>query len=122
MNKKDRQRESIMKHGLALARIFGVDELPVTLSKKVHRLEAKAHRLAEDYCNVPMDEAEYSKQEESILASLDKILGYKDKGIPVLFNGDPRGYALKIDADYVKEYDIDITKDWGGYGIIAPDF
>jgi hypothetical protein len=29
---------------------------------------------------------------------------------------------LKIDDDYVRKNNIDIYKDFGGYGIIAPDF
>jgi hypothetical protein len=32
-------------------------------------------------------------------------------------NGDPRGYALKIDLQVGEE----LHRDWGGYGIIAPD-
>jgi hypothetical protein len=38
----------------------------------------------------------------------------------IFFNGDARGYALKINDEFVK--DKEIFKDWGGYGIIAPDF
>ena len=44
------------------------------------------------------------------------------KKIPVFVNGDPRGYALKIDDSYVKKFNLKIERDWGGYGIIAPDF
>jgi len=44
----------------------------------------------------------------------------EDGMIPVFFNSDPRGYALKIKDDYTR--DITIYRDWGGYGILAPDF
>jgi hypothetical protein len=39
----------------------------------------------------------------------------------IFANGDPRGYALKIRSEYVKNNNLDIHRDWGGYGIIAPD-
>jgi hypothetical protein len=129
MNKKDRMREQILNHGFALKRIFFGDARyegigPVELCKKVHRLEGKAHRLAEDYCNgiIDIDLEFEDRQESKIMKSLDKILNYKAQGIPVIFNGDPRGYALKIDDEYVKDHNLDIHRDWGGYGIIAPEF
>lgn len=37
-------------------------------------------------------------------------------------NGDARGYALKIEDNYMRENNIVLFQDWGGYGIIAPDF
>jgi len=125
MNKKDRMREQILQHGFKLKRIFIVGDHigPVELAKKVHRLEAKAHRIAEDYCNGIIDnEFESDRQEHSVMKSLDKILNYKAQGIPVFFNGDPRGYALKINDAYVKEHNLDIHRDWGGYGILSPEF
>lgn len=42
--------------------------------------------------------------------------------VPVFHNGDPRGYAIKIRDEYVREHGLSIHQDWGGYGIIAPDF
>lgn len=126
MNKKQRMAEQILKHGMDLKRIFFNDPYgepgPVTVAKAVHRLEVKAHRMAEDYCNGVITEAFNDRQEGSIMKSLDKILGFKAKGIPVFFNGDPRGYALKIDDAYVREHNLDIHRDWGGYGILAPEF
>jgi hypothetical protein len=41
--------------------------------------------------------------------------------VPIFHNGDPRGYALKIREEYVREHALDIHRDWGGYGILAPD-
>ena len=38
----------------------------------------------------------------------------------MFLNTDARGYALKFFEDFSK--DKDISKDWGGYGLIAPDF
>ena len=125
MTKKDRQREAILQHGFKLIRVFNLPEgtPPVTLYKKVHRIEAEAHRMAEALCNGEIDREGYEeKKEASILKRLDAILNFKAQGIPVFLNGDPRGYALKIDDAYVREHDIDIHRDWGGYGTIAPEF
>jgi len=124
MNKKNRRREQILLHGFKLQNLFGIKDIgPVALAKSVHRLEVKAHRIAEDYCNGVIDnEFEQDRQEHRIMKFLDQLLGYKSKGIPIIFNGDPRGYALKIDDAYVREHRLDIHRDWGGYGILAPEF
>jgi len=41
--------------------------------------------------------------------------------VPVFINRDPRGYALKINDDWMRATDCRLHRDWGGYGIIAPD-
>ena len=125
MTKKDRQQEAILQHGFKLIRVFNLPEgtMPVQLCKRVHRLEVEAHRMAEALCNGEIDQEGYEeKKEASILKRLDAILNFKAQGIPVFLNGDPRGYALKIDDAYVKEHNLDIHRDWGGYGIICPEF
>jgi hypothetical protein len=123
MTKKQRQAEAILQHGFKLKQIFNVDIPPVTLCKKVHRLEVEAHRMAEQLCNGEIDQEGYEeKKEASILRRLNAILNFEAQGIPVFLNGDPRGYALKIDDSYVKAHNLDIHRDWGGYGIIAPEF
>lgn len=43
------------------------------------------------------------------------------KTVLVFLNRDPRGYALKIDSEYVRAHSLAIHRDWGGYGIIAPE-
>ena len=109
MTKKQRMNEQILQHGFKLIRIFNLPEgtLPVTLCKRIHRIEVKAHRLAEDYCNGRIESDDWQeKKENSFLKSLDKILNFKDQGIPVIINGDPRGYALKINEDYVRKHKV----------------
>lgn len=128
MNKRDKMNEQIYQHGLDLARIFFAPELdkhdPVKLAKKIHSLEVKAHRLAEDFCNGAngVDSESWEGLTDNILDRLDKITGFKKLGIPVFVNGDARGYALKIDDEYVREHDLRIHRDFGGYGILAPEF
>ena len=121
MNKKDKLYSRITKHGQDLKAVFNLDQDidPVKLCKRLFRLENKAHKLAVDFCNGVIDQLEWDKKADQILTKVETIL----KNKKVLFlNGDARGYALKIDDEYLKNNNFNIHRDWGGYGIIAPDF
>ena len=121
MNKKDKLYSRITKHGQDLKAVFNLDQDidPVKLCKRLFRLETKAHKLAVDFCNGVIDQLEWDKKADQILTKVETIL----KNKKVLFlNGDARGYALKIDDEYIKNNNFNIHRDWGGYGIIAPDF
>tara|TARA_A100001201_G_scaffold41214_1_gene42244 strand:- start:850 stop:1251 length:402 start_codon:yes stop_codon:yes gene_type:complete len=118
--------KNIIEHGKDLKRVFNLDSSidEIKLCKKLFSIENKAHRLAEDFCNYG-----YESEEETeaiidiILNKVDKLLNFKSQNIPVFFNGDPRGYALKIDDDYMRKNKIyPFYSDWGGFGIIAPSF
>jgi len=124
MTKKQRKAESILRHGFRLQRIFPAtrEMSPVALAKSLHRIEVEAHRLAEAECSRPLAEGYSERKESSILRRLDALLGFKAAGVPVFLNGDPRGYALKIEDSYVREHNVEIERDWGGYGILAPEF
>jgi Asp-tRNA(Asn)/Glu-tRNA(Gln) amidotransferase A subunit family amidase len=122
MNKHDLLYQRITAHGRALQSIFNLpDTDPVELCKKLRRIEAKANRLAVDYCNGTIDAEEIDEQADKIFYKVDALLHFTAQDIPVIFNRDPRGYALKIDDGYIREHNINIYRDWGGYGIIAPD-
>jgi hypothetical protein len=123
LNKKQAQYEQIRKHGEDLNKIFNTGIEPIVLCKKLHRLEIKAHKLATDYCNGNngVDTDNWESKCEPILKSVEKILGMDRKNAGFFVNGDCRGYALKIESDVVQENALDIHKDWGGYGIIAPE-
>ena len=122
MNKKQRQAEQILRHGLKLQRIFPAtkDMGPVELCKKLHRIENRMHRLAEDYCNGVIDMDQWEKSSENALFKVNSILGMEN--VPIFINGDARGYALKIEDQYVRDHSLDIYRDWGGYGILCPEF
>lgn len=141
MNKHDRMYEQIRKHGENLNQVFGLNEDPVKLSKKLHALELKANRAATCLLNTnTLDRIELTRQEEqtgnvkqatedeqevffeNILNKVDKILNFKAQNIPVYINYDARGYTLKIKESYVRDNNLKIYTDWGGYGILAPDF
>lgn len=113
--KKVKLYQDIERHGTALIEYFHLPQVDkITLCKQLFRLENKMHRAAEGYCNGVMDEKELEKVEKAVLRRINDILGTTE-GIKI--NLDPRGYALKIEEPTEFYY-----RDWGGYGIIAPDF
>lgn len=118
--KKDRMYARIQQHGENLKRVFLLpdDTDPIKLCKSLRRLENKAHRAAEDYCNGTIDSDRWEDVKEDVKMKLRKVLQYRTH-VPVFINSDPRGYALKICEEYAAKFTIE--KDWGGYGIICPD-
>ena len=142
MNAKQRMYQRIEKHGENLKSIFNLESAdPIKLSKQLHGLEVKANRAATCLCNTnTLDRLALTRYEEqrgnvkqateedqdaffdSILNKVDKILNFRAQGIPVFINHDPRGYALKIKGEYVLENSLDIYRDWGGCGILSPEF
>ena len=119
MKKADKERmyNNIQKHGENLNKIFNTNLEPVTLCKKLFRLENKAHRLSLDWCNGVIQIEQWVLETDKILEKVVDILGNR---LGIFVNGDARGYALKIDDRLAES--MTIHKDWGGYGIIAPDF
>jgi hypothetical protein len=141
MNAKQRMYQRIEKHGNDLKAIFNLESAdPIKLSKQLHGLEVKANRAATCLCTNTLDRLELTRYEEqsgdvrqateeeqdtffdSILNKVDKILNFKKQNIPVFINHDPRGYALKIKSEYVQTNQVDIYRDFGGYGILSPEF
>ena len=122
MNKKEKMYQEIKTHGDNLNKIFHTQIDNITLCKKLFRLENKGNLIAINYCNGNIENEDFEVQKDKILKSVDKILNFSKRNIPVFFNSDPRGYALKIEDDYIRGKDVTIYRDMGGYGILAPDF
>jgi hypothetical protein len=119
MSKKEEMYARIRQHGENLKAVFGLADVdPVALCKKLRMLENKAHHSATLWCNGDISEDDFKKESLLIVAKVLKVLGDR---YPVFVNSDPRGYALKIDDKIVLQHNLCIYKDWGGYGIIAPD-
>lgn len=114
--------QQIEQHGKNLNDIFNTGIEPVTLCKKLHRLEKAANRIATDYCNGEngIDSTTIDSHTQPIMDKVNKLL--KNTKVPIFFNGDARGYALKIDDKYVREHQLKIHTDFGGYGIICPEY
>ena len=120
MNQQDKyiMYKRIKKHGDSLKTIFNLDVDSVKLCKQLFRLENKAHKLATDYCNGVVNGDSTEIESQKILSKAAKLLNTNT--FNMFFNFDARGYALKFFEDFSK--DKPIHKDWGGYGIVAPDF
>lgn len=141
MNKKERMYKQIKEHGENLNAIFNTGIDNVELCKKLRRLEVKAHHATTCLCNTntldlvelnqytgyDVKQATEEEQDaffDKIRASLIKILG-KEAARACFINFDARGYALKIKPEYLAgicEIGKTIYKDWGGNGILAPEF
>ena len=132
---KIKMYEDIQRHGDNLNAIFNTGLDSIRLSKKLHSLEKKAHFATTCLCNTNtldlMELSRYNQEVEqateeqqnkffdAIRKKVVNILGEKSKDM-FFINFDPRGYALKLKSEFVK--DLNIYKDFGGSGIIAPDF
>ena len=116
--------ERVRKHGDQLLRIFvnAIERDPVKLCKKLRHLETKMAAFALQLCNGHnLTEDEEDKFKDGILSKLDALLGFSKSKVPVFLNLDPRGYSLKIEDEFVRSNSVEIHRDWGGYGILAPD-
>ena len=82
-------------------------------------IEKQAHQIAEDECNFG-ETQENNELKNDLKIMLSALLG--EHNVPVFFNGDPRGYSLKIDCEWVQKNKAKIETDWGGYGLLAPEF
>jgi len=107
----------------------------VPAMRQIAKYEATLRKHAELACNEPLSETQVKHHEryaERALAELKAMLPAVASYLMV--NGDPRGYALKIDpyaddpkgmkkTEFVERILLDsrITTDWGGYGILDPE-
>lgn len=124
MNPK--QLEQIEAHGRNLLAIFpnATERDPVKLCKNLRRLEGEGAAVALRLCNGPeYAEGEADTLNDDILRRVNRLLGQSAKcRVPIFVNRDPRGYALKIKSQWMSENKATLHQDWGGYGIIAPEF
>lgn len=123
MTKRDRMYQRIRQHGETLQAIFGLTGDPSALCKRLRRLECSIRAAMVRYCNGEIGSDAADVACEDAKRRLLVILGDTEANRDILeINRDPRGYALKIADGYMRSHDIQLYRDWGGYGIIAPDF
>ena len=96
----------------------------LTLWRKLRRLEVEANAAATAQCNGEAYGGQPYRNEygwqiftAEITDQVAKTLGKLPEGF--FINGDPRGYTLKIDSELANTEGL--QKDWGGYGILAPE-
>lgn len=124
---KTKQREAIVKHGEHLLKIFpnALEQDPVRLCKKLRLLEGRAALIGARLCNGPEFAGGYEEADrlaDAILAAANRLLGNIESDVvPVFINRDPRGHALKIRESWMLTSGAQLHRDWGGYGIIAPE-
>lgn len=108
-----------VEHAAALATLHtdtaaadGADML-----RRLRRVECTTHRAAVDYCNGEMQMEQWETTKDKAHAIVAVIFGGK---LPPGFfiNGDPRGYALKLETAPA----VGLETDWGRHAILAPDF
>jgi hypothetical protein len=128
-----KQKESIMRHGQSLLAAFpnATERDPVTLCKKLRRIETNADNIGLRLCNGPWFdnmEAWADKETAKHLAKVRALLGLSESEsatVGLFVNRDPRGYALKLSDDWTRDHnskaECRIYSDWGGYGILAPE-
>ena len=110
-----------LKHAEQLSIIFpNAKKSGIALCRAVRKLEREGGKLAEDYCN-GIETDQWEPASDNLTGKLNVLLGNESGKVPVFLNGDPRGYALNIEDCYVRDNNISIHRDLGGYGIIAPD-
>lgn len=123
----EKQLQAIQKHGEKLLRLFplATERDPVALCRKLRRLESRGQAFALRLCNGPEYPGGYEEADKvggKILDAADRLLHYTESKVPLFLNRDPRGYALKICDNYMSKHtDCPIERDWGGYGIVAPE-
>lgn len=123
MNRKQEQQIFKVRHLENLQKLFNINEgEAVKLFKSLRLIECKLNRLYTTWCERELTEAE--DKEIDRLQNRVKKLTNNIEGLK--FNADPRGYSIKIDDEVIRAkyrpMGINLYSDWGGYGILAPDF
>lgn len=120
-------RNTIRKRYNELAPVYHALGMPlagdVDMMHRLCTLERTLHRHAELACSVPLSDTQERHHERKSDQAIEEIETMMPKLAGKVFvNGDPRGWALKID-DAHKDLinDSRIARDWGGYGLLSPD-
>jgi len=108
------------RHINALAKIADCDFYTAEqIYLKLRRLETRQNNWNTQDCNgyPELTEEEQEKRDQQTVKAVKKLL----PELKTFFiNGDPRGYALKIQKEEAEKYEL--HQDFGAYGILAPEF
>jgi hypothetical protein len=124
-NERKKMYENIVCHGENLRKIFHFSGDVVPVCKKLLTLENKANKLMVDFCNGFLDVNTLDYATEKVYNTLLRILSLSHSSPlakELIINRDARGYTLKIAESFIRENRFIIYRDFGGYGILAPDF
>ena len=120
------KKQRIIKHGNDLIKIFphAMIKDPEILYRELRKVEKNLHKLAEDSCNFDVEDAHHNRVHLKAYARINQLLRPYET-LSIEFNGDPRGYALKLSPEYMsvlKNEGLYLITDMGGYGLLAPEF
>ena len=117
-NIKQHNAPSFCRHLQTLSQLAGLDyPYPFDLFNTLVKLERKANRLTTMDCNGEGNPEQIEKQLNKIENKVRELL---PNAKTFFINRDPRGYALKIKED--ERLSLAMWSDFGGYGILAPEF
>ena len=109
-----------IKHLEIVSKLSGVDyPYPFDIVGELVRLENRANRICTMQCNGEGDSEKLDIQLSKIEQKVLKLIPNLNKD-SFFINGDPRGYSLKIKEE--EAIKLGIYRDFGGYGILAPEF
>lgn len=129
-SKREIMSNRIRRHNNTLNELFydPKADFVYNLSQSVYRIETAGNRQAEKECSYSTDQNENNKFWEAKEKLLYKKLPLlKEIKKAVVFNGDCRGYCLKIDSEklnkkwFRKLENSTLFQDWGGYFILSPE-
>lgn len=108
------------RHIQLLGEMFGVGCInPYATFEILLKAEREAHRQTTKECNEHVSDEDSEKWSVNFVARLTKKLGVERMPLGFFINYDPRGYALKMKENTFPQ---GLWTDFGGYGILAPEF
>jgi len=115
------KQEQQTRHFSAMAKRYGIKDVE-RFKTSARRYECKLNRLAVIICNdsslYEWAQEEFDRVRDRAKATLSAYCRFRKKFLgELVFNKDPRGYSMKVEA---KDLGRGIWTDWGGYGIVAP--
>ena len=139
MKKADKAEmyEKIRKHGETLLKLFpeAKEKDPIKLCKSLRQYERKISAITLALCcEEKVDPDKADRDLDRIYLKVNEILNDGKRSdlpnfdpievnrVAFFINRDPRGYALKIHSEEERIREFGLYRDFGGYGILAPDF
>lgn len=111
-----------IKHYNELKKIFPniKEKDPLKACRYLRKIENIITKISTFDCNGLGDTERNDNVMERLFKDIKEYL--QDKDNILYLNTDPRGYALKIRDEVMREKRYTLHIDMGGYGIIAPEF
>lgn len=116
--------KAYITHCEVLERLSPLQRGGVEIYNELRVLERRAHSITTKMCNGLGNNDTLQNQLDKILSKVCTYF-YPTMKESIFINHDARGYAIKftiIQTNHLIAMGIKPHTDWGGYGILAPDF